>query len=173
MKRGGFKNPGKPLAPGKGFKQRTTPMSRGSSTLSTKKPMERGQAQLARAAKPMRAKSKTNSDPRPKTGEAELCRGQPCYLLVPGIMSHPGDTVVPCHSNQAIHGKGKGIKAHDRYTVPGCMHCHHAIDQSGQFTRAEKFALWDAAFARWEVARARLLKSQDEDSPSSMIVANR
>lgn len=146
------------------------PMVRGSSVLKTSKPMNRGTSTLT-SKKPIRKRSKTNSDPRPKTGEAELCRGQPCYLLVPGITAHPGETVVPCHSNQARHGKGKGIKAHDRHTVPGCMYCHAEIDSGNRFTRAEKFALWDAAFARWEVTRASLLKSRDEDSPSSVIVA--
>jgi hypothetical protein len=145
MKRGGPLKRSTPLKQG-GKEMKRTPMSRGASTLKSTKPM-------ARAAAPMRSRSKTNSDPRPKTGEAELCRGQPCYLLVPGVPAHPVDTVVPCHSNQARHGKGRGIKAHDKYTVPGCMYCHHAIDQSGQFTREEKFALWDNAYARWEPVR--------------------
>jgi hypothetical protein len=171
MKRSGFKNPGKPLAPGKGFKPRAAPMGRGISTLATRKPLvankpiERGGVQLqtrgalTRAKTPLRTRSKTNSDPRPKTGEAELCRGQPCYLRVPGILAHPGDTVVPCHSNQARHGKGKGIKAHDRFTVPGCHACHAELDQGKRFTREEKFALWDAAFARWEIVRAQIQQS--------------
>lgn len=164
MKRSAIKRGTKPLAPGKGFAARSKPMPRGTSTLTSKQPMKR-------ATKLMRKRSKTNSNPRPKTGEAELCRGQPCYLLVPGILAHPGDTVVPCHSNQNRHGKSMGMKAHDRNTVPGCAWCHREIDQGNRFTRAEKFALWDAAFARWELVRISLLKVQDEDSPSSVIVA--
>lgn len=132
------------------------PMARGTSTLKAKKPMQRGQAQLARATTPMRARSKTNADPRPKTGEAELCRGQPCYLRIPGVCRNQVDTVVPAHSNQARHGKGRGIKAHDQFTVPACFHCHHVLDQGAQFTREEKFAIWDAAYARWTLVRAQL-----------------
>lgn len=146
MKQGGELKRKTPLARG------TVPMKR-SAPLVAKKPMARGTSQLARAAAPMNARSKTNSTPRPKTGEAELCCGQPCYLLVPGVHAHPIDTVVPCHSNQARHGKGKGIKAHDKYTVPGCMYCHMEIDQGNRFTRDEKFTLWDDAYARWAPVR--------------------
>lgn len=145
MKRGGPLKRSTPLKQG-GKEMKRSPMSRGASTLKTMKPM-------TRAAAPMRARSKTNSDPRPKTGEAELCRGQPCYVRVPGVHAHPIDTVVPCHSNQARHGKGRGIKAHDKYTVPGCVFCHMEIDQGNRFTREEKFALWDDAYARWEPVR--------------------
>jgi hypothetical protein len=145
MKRGAPLKRSTPLKQG-GKEMKRSPMSRGASTLKTTAP-------LARAAGPMKARSKTNSTPRPKTGEAELCRGQPCYLQVPGVHAHPVDTVVPCHSNQARHGKGKGIKAHDKYTVPGCMHCHAEIDQGNRFTREEKFSIWDNAYARWEPVR--------------------
>lgn len=166
MKRGGeLKRT--PLKPGKGFKSRATPMSRGTSTLSSKSSLDRSKATLDRSSAPIKARSKTNANPRPKTGEAEMCRGQPCYLLVPGVLNHPIDTVVPCHSNQIAHGKGKGIKAHDKFTVPGCMYCHHAIDQSGQFSRVEKFAIWDAAYERWAQVRSSLLGEADADSPAS------
>lgn len=137
------------------MKASSKPLAR-SSTLKTSKPMQRSDKPLARATAPMRARSKTNSDPRPKTGEAELCRGQQCYLLVPGVLAHPVDTVVPCHSNAERHGKGMGMKAHDRYTVPGCLYCHSEIDQGMRFTREEKFALWDDAFARWKPVRETL-----------------
>lgn len=137
-----------------------TPMKRGTSELkrsgplTTKKPMARGESQLARAVKPIRARSKTNSNPRPATGEAKLCKGQPCYLRIPGACT--GAAHDPCHSNQAAHGKGKGIKAHDVYTVPGCRSCHEVLDQGARFTRAEKFALWDDAYARWQPVRDQL-----------------
>lgn len=143
MKRSGFKNRGAPLKQKSELKR--------SSTLKASKPMER------KSSKPMRSKSKTNAVKRPKTGEAELCRGQPCYLQVPGIERHPVDTVVPCHSNQLRHGKAKSMKAHDTYTVPGCMYCHAEIDSGKRFTREEKFAIWDDAFERWEVERLGFL----------------
>src|SRR5690554_404151 len=80
------------------------------------------------------------------------CKGEGCYLRIPGVCTGGTDTVVPCHSNQAKHGKGMGIKARDEFTVPGCMSCHYAIDQSGQFTKQKKFEFWDAAYEAWEPA---------------------
>ena len=34
------------------------------------------------------------------------------------------------HSNFGIHGKGKGIKADDKYTIPLCHSCHANLDQN-------------------------------------------
>lgn len=87
------------------------------------------------------------------------CRGEECYLRVSGICQAFGwgnETVVPCHSNQARHGKAGAMKAEHRYTVPGCAACHAYIDQ-GSAPRAEKFGIWDRAFERWEPVRARKL----------------
>jgi hypothetical protein len=144
----------------RGELKRTTPMKQGTKGLARtefkrKAPLARGDGQLARQAAPLRARSKTNSNPRPATGEAQLCRGQPCYLRIPGICT--GQAHDPCHSNQAIHGKGKGIKAHDVYTVPGCRSCHNELDQGAQFDRAEKFAIWDRAFAAWRPVRDEII----------------
>ena len=33
------------------------------------------------------------------------------------------------HSNWAEHGKGRGIKAKDAYTIPLCLSCHQWLDQ--------------------------------------------
>lgn len=33
------------------------------------------------------------------------------------------------HSNFSQHGKGRGIKADDKYTIPLCHVCHAALDQ--------------------------------------------
>ena len=33
------------------------------------------------------------------------------------------------HSNFGEHGKGRGIKADDKYTIPLCHVCHAALDQ--------------------------------------------
>lgn len=117
--------------------------------------MNRG-AGLARTAKPMRQRSKTNAK-RPATGEDKLCRGQPCYLAIPGCCTRDIATVVPCHSNQSRHGKGMGHKADDVYTVPGCRACHAEIDQGKRFTKEEKFGIWDAAYARWEPIREKMI----------------
>lgn len=81
------------------------------------------------------------------------CRGEPCYLRVPGVCCGDVDTVVPAHSNQSRHGKGAALKASHQYSVPGCFKCHTWIDQ-GSAPRAEKFAAWDSAYELWEPARA-------------------
>lgn len=107
-------------------------------------------ASKPKADKPKRATRNVGPD------YLAMCRGQPCYLLVPGMAAHPIDTVVPAHSNQSIHGKGMGMKALDIYTVPGCIHCHAEIDQGMRFTKAEKFSIWDAAYQRWDADRKLL-----------------
>lgn len=132
------------------FKPRSAPMARGTSTLSAKKPM-------TRQAKPIARVSKTNAK-RERTGEDKLCRGQPCYLRIPGCCRNDVATVVPAHSNQIRHGKGKGIKAHDVYTVPACRDCHAELDQGMRFTREEKFSMWDSAYAAWSKIRDALTK---------------
>lgn len=43
------------------------------------------------------------------------------------------------HSNFGIHGKGKGIKADDKYTIPLCVTCHQNLDQNlSQQTRQQQ-----------------------------------
>ena len=34
------------------------------------------------------------------------------------------------HSNFGVHGKGKAIKADDKYTIPLCHGCHSDLDQN-------------------------------------------
>ncbi|WP_454731475.1 MULTISPECIES: hypothetical protein [Cupriavidus] len=91
---------------------------------------------------------------------ALACRGEPCYLLIPGALDHKN--VVPCHSNQQIHGKGMGIKADDEKTVPGCGWCHRAIDQGSWLTKEERRAYWDDAYARWLPVRTLKLAGQGQ-----------
>ena len=43
------------------------------------------------------------------------------------------------HSNFGIHGKGKGIKSDDKYTIPLCHSCHANLDQNlSQQTRQQQ-----------------------------------
>lgn len=37
-------------------------------------------------------------------------------------------TIVAAHSNQLIHGKGMGIKAHDVFIAYLCAYCHDVVD---------------------------------------------
>jgi len=83
------------------------------------------------------------------------CKGEPCYLNVKCARCDWADpTVVPCHDNRLSAGKGMGLKADHKRTLPGCMLCHQWLDQ-GPAPREEKFARFDAGFARWEPRRAR------------------
>jgi hypothetical protein len=83
------------------------------------------------------------------------CRGEPCYLNVKCARCDWADpTVVPCHDNRLSAGKGMGLKASHERTLPGCMLCHQWLDQ-GPAPREEKFARFDAGFARWEPRRTR------------------
>lgn len=92
----------------------------------------------------------------------DVCRGERCYLRVGGVcLGESGrNTVVPCHSNQSMHGKGMGIKAHDEFTVPGCFRCHAWLDQ-GSAPKETKFLTWDRAFTRWQPIRARKLRAKE------------
>lgn len=72
----------------------------------------------------------------------EFCRTLSCQAC----MAEDG-TVVAAHSNQAKHGKGRGIKASDQYVAALCYRCHYMIDQ-GRESRDIKVAIWDAAHDR-------------------------
>lgn len=132
------------------------------STLKAGKPLQ-SRSQLARSAFKRRA-------PKRRTGQnkayLEACRGQRCYLQVEGVcLGLAGlETVVPCHSNQNRHGKGMGIKAHDKYTVPGCMTCHSWLDQ-GSAPKQIKFEYWNRAYDRWAAVRDQ--NQQAKNNPAT------
>lgn len=92
------------------------------------------------------------------------CRGEECYLLVPGVCCSIGwahESVVDCHSNQSRHGKAGARKADNIYTVPGCGPCHAWIDQNRVGTPKQvKFDVWDRAYERWEPVRAAKMGMQ-------------
>ncbi|CAE6811400.1 hypothetical protein R69746_05637 [Paraburkholderia aspalathi] len=89
----------------------------------------------------------------------DACRGEECYLRVPGVCCSIGwahESVVDCHSNQSRHGKAGAMKAENRFTVPGCGPCHAFIDQNRVGTpKQEKYDIWDRAYEEWEPIRAR------------------
>lgn len=95
------------------------------------------------------------------------CRGEECYLLVPGVCCSVGwahESVVDCHSNQSKHGKGGALKAKHEFTVPGCAPCHAWLDQ-GTAPRELKFETFDAALARWIPVRARKMGLAVQEEP--------
>lgn len=116
--------------------------------------LKRGRSALKRTAMKRSARRKKKIAGYHDNRFLEACRGEPCYLRVPGVcMGAAGkDTVVPVHSNQLKHGKGRGIKAKDKFTVPGCMTCHAWLDQ-GPALKCLKRRVWDQAYKLWQPIR--------------------
>lgn len=67
----------------------------------------------------------------------DACREIPCQ--VSGVSD---GTVVAAHSNQAIHGKGRGIKADDNRVAAMSYAIHAELDQGKKWSRAEAQAIW-------------------------------
>lgn len=119
--------------------------------LKRKKPMARSRAPKMTASRQPKAR------PGHDKKMLQACRGERCYLAIPGVCHGDVATVVPCHANWSAYGKGMGIKARDEYTVPGCMHCHAELDAGRYLTKEEKRTVWESAFAEWLPVRAKKL----------------
>ncbi|WP_151976596.1 hypothetical protein [Acinetobacter soli] len=63
------------------------------------------------------------------------------------------------HSNSSKHGKGRGVKASDEYTVSLCASCHTAFDQYKIGTRQES----EAMFKQWLEKTERMLNFKDDE----------
>ncbi|HIE4346390.1 TPA: hypothetical protein ACXM36_001884 [Acinetobacter baumannii] len=61
------------------------------------------------------------------------------------------------HSNSGKHGKGKGIKASDAFTVALCYKCHHLFDTYQLGTRQESELMFD----QWLEKTERMLNIKD------------
>lgn len=74
------------------------------------------------------------------------------YMRSPALMrayrtlrcQHCGssDRVFGAHSNWAIHGKGKSIKADDNRCASLCWACHTLLDQGSWLTEQERKLMW-------------------------------
>lgn len=74
------------------------------------------------------------------------CRGLDCQHCG---AAGPDAGVCAAHSNWAVHGKGKGIKADDNRVAALCAACHvPLLDQGSTLSRASRQALWWAAHVR-------------------------
>lgn len=117
-----------------------------------------------RPGKPLKRSPMRRSAPKRRAGHnkayLDACRGELCFIRIPGVCIGGMETTVPAHSNQARHGKGMGLKADDKYTVPACFACHAQLDQGRMFSREEKFALWDSAYSAWVPAREKKLRAK-------------
>lgn len=66
----------------------------------------------------------------------DLCRELPC------MSCFGSNGVTWAHSNWAIHGHGRGIKASDQYIAALCRDCHRELDQGTRMTEERRQSLW-------------------------------
>jgi len=78
-----------------------------------------------------------------------MARGRPCLLRTKAC-SFDNSPTVAAHSNLLAHGKGRGRKADDCYSVWACARCHAWLDSSYEAEFEEK----EAAFMSALVAQA-------------------
>ena len=173
MRRSAFKTSGA------GFRRRPAPAHQ-DGELAREQRLEARAARAMAEARP-RASTVARIDqhqamPAPKTVPQRkprlraLARGQQCLLLVPGICTNDSTTVVCCHSNLAIHGKGERRKADDHYSAWGCAACHSWLDQ-GPAPAARKEAVFMAAHLRQVLAwRALALAADTHDRDRAAVL---
>jgi len=126
-----------------------SPMKRGK-PLERKTPMAPPRAAM-KARRSGKRKTKTVYRNHSLLGMAE---GEKCLLRVPSWCQGGTETTVACHSNQARHGKGGWLKAHDWAIAFGCYGCHTYLDQSTA-PAEEKAAAFDLGLSR---TRLRLIE---------------
>ncbi len=63
------------------------------------------------------------------------------------------------HSNFSEHGKGKGIKADDKYTIPLCNSCHQWFDHYRGMGLVESKEWFDKMLEKTE----RMLNLKDDE----------
>lgn len=76
----------------------------------------------------------------------DAAEGEQCTMNSPWCIGDP-NSVCAAHSNMQLHGKGRGIKAHDLFVAFCCIGCHRYYDESDA-PRAEKEDLFFRANAR-------------------------
>lgn len=107
------------------------------------------------------ANAATMPKPEPYRDRAllDMARGRPC--LMPGELHAGPETTVAAHSNHMDHGKSRGRKADDCYSVWACATCHSWYDQ-GSADRYEKRRAFDAALARQRLEWERIATDPQE-----------
>lgn len=66
----------------------------------------------------------------------EKVRSLPCCVCGIGPRSQAA------HSNFSEHGKGRSIKADDKYTIPLCVTCHGKLDQYNMGMNRDESLEW-------------------------------
>lgn len=99
----------------------------------------------------------------------DTAANQPCMFNVPGVCLKTTSSTVWCHSNEARHGKGRGIKAHDVFGAWGCRACHHWYDEGPASREAKSEAFRSAMEAThlqlWSRGLVVVSKSRKASTP--------
>jgi len=70
------------------------------------------------------------------------------------------------HSNMAVHGKGRGIKASDVFAAALCFACHHDLDAGHSLTKEQKQKMFFVALKKtWIELQKRDLILIDSPDP--------
>lgn len=92
----------------------------------------------------------------------ELIRSLPCCQCGDSLRSQAA------HSNFGVHGKGKGIKADDRYTIPLCHSCHANLDQNlSRQTRQQQLKWFNERLVSTNETLKRLEDAAIQNYPES------
>lgn len=67
-----------------------------------------------------------------------------CRCICCQVCGADDGTVVAAHSNSALHGKGRSIKASDVYVAALCYECHREVDQGRQSGEMRQL-IWQSA----------------------------
>ncbi len=59
----------------------------------------------------------------------QSANGQDCQIRIPGVCNGDNRTVVWCHANGLLSGRGFGLKSPDPLGAYGCSSCHDAYDR--------------------------------------------
>lgn len=97
-----------------------------------------------------------------------MARGRECLMRVDWHHRAGTETTVAAHSNEMAHGKAKGRKADDFYSVWACHGCHSWYDQ-GKADKAVKRRAFAAAYMaqlhEWNrIASDPMEKPKDRDA---------
>jgi len=104
---------------------------------------------MADCSEPAPAQPKT--EPKRNQTLLDMAQGRICLLCPPGRCSCTPGSVVACHSNELAHGKAKGRKADDCFSVWGGDRAHAWLDE-GPACRETKRRAFMAAHIRQVMA---------------------
>lgn len=129
----------KPMNRRSGFASQWQPKPKEERVAAILKPIRQGVTHGA-ATLPLEASPKFQYVRSPKL--LRVCGELSCQVCDSEIGS------VGAHSNWAIHGKGKSIKASDQYIAAMCYLCHGELDQGSESTEDERKQTWFKAHVK-------------------------